>query len=270
MHHPASTNCLNCEAVITPEQAYCSGCGQKCATHRLSFHELWHDVVHYMTHADKSIFKLFGALITRPGVVAREYVGGKRARYFKPLNYFLIVAGIVVFMTSFFSVVDDSRARGVERYASTIKEPAKQAHYRDMAGRIRQTNKFIGKYSNFIHMLATPLITVIIWLFYTRGKYSYVEHLVANMYFVSTLMVFYALVVVPFNALVHSSTLALGMLGAFFLFELIYRGWAYYQFIGKKGMRAWWKAMGVTFFTVVLWVSGTMYIISTYIRTGFR
>jgi hypothetical protein len=57
-------------------------------------------VIHYFTHADKGIFQLLKALVTQTGTVAREFVSGKRKKYFPPFNFFLIVAALFVFMGS--------------------------------------------------------------------------------------------------------------------------------------------------------------------------
>ncbi len=61
-----------------------------------------YDTPHYIIHADKSIFHLVGELALRPGAVAREYVEGRRAKYFKPVSFFLIVGTLIVFMATTF------------------------------------------------------------------------------------------------------------------------------------------------------------------------
>ncbi len=50
------TNCLNCGSNLGSGYKFCATCGQKAATHRLNFHEIGHDALHYITHADKGIF----------------------------------------------------------------------------------------------------------------------------------------------------------------------------------------------------------------------
>src|SRR5688572_7885209 len=150
-------NCLNCGTALAPMQNFCSNCGQKADTHRLSFHDLWHDAIHYFTHADKGIFHLLKGLATRPGRVAQEYIDGKRKMYFKPLNFFLIVAGIVVFMTS---TLHRDYPRPSNRTASSTgvrPSPQQIQAYREMGVRAQKINSITGKYSNVITMMATPL-----------------------------------------------------------------------------------------------------------------
>ncbi len=263
--HP--TNCLNCGNPLQAREQYCSQCGQKATIHRLRFHDLWHDAIHYFTHADKGIFHLFKELAIRPGVVAREYVTGKRKKYFKPFNFFLIVAGIVVFMTGTFYKEDSTRLKQVEQGALYAKDPAMRKYLGELAVRMKQVNKITGKYSNVINMLATPLFSFILWLFFIRARYNYVEHLVANMYFTPFALLFYALLFVPLRRLPVNEWL---ILAPYFVFETVYRCVAYYQFINKKGWLPALKVVGVTLLTQTLWFMGTYYLIVTYIRTGFK
>lgn len=261
-------NCLNCSQPLDQQAAYCPACGQKTAIHRISFHELWHDVVHYFTHADKGIFHLFFQLAKQPGVAAREYIQGKRSKYFKPLNFWLIVAGLLVFVTGIFYKPNDKRSQAMEQAAQRIQDPVKKQQLLAMATRTRTVSKITGKYSNVINMIATPLLTVFFWLIYSKGKYNYTEHLVANMYFVGFIMIFYALVFFPLQSIVPPSA-SLVILGSFFLFEIIYRGRAYYQFMDKKGTGPMIKAYLTSLLLSVIWAGLTATLIFLYIRGYF-
>ncbi|GEM_PF-4297466 len=84
--HP--TDCLNCGAAWQPGMNYCPQCGQKTDIHRLTFTHILHEFFHAFTHADKGIFHLLKGLATQPGTVAREYVEGKRKKYFNPFTFF--------------------------------------------------------------------------------------------------------------------------------------------------------------------------------------
>ena len=263
-----ASNCLNCGVAITTSQQFCSGCGQKTTIHRFSFHELFHEAVHYFTHADKGIFHLLKYLATKPGVVAREYLAGARKKYFPPLNFFFIVAGVLVFMTSYFYKIDETRVKLLEKDAMLIRDPVQRQTMLGLTHRISNTNTYSGKYSNVINMVATPLTTLFFWLFY-RKKYNYVEHLVANMYFVGFSMLTYALIFVPALKLLNSPPVVFGLLILFFLFEGFYKGLAYYQFINRKGTAAGLKAFGVSAFVVIFWAGLTSIILFRYVKYGF-
>ena len=82
-------NCANCATVLASAQRYCGACGQRTGRARLTMRDIGHDFLHALTHVDQSILALVKALLLRPGHVAREYVEGKRKKYFAKLNCFI-------------------------------------------------------------------------------------------------------------------------------------------------------------------------------------
>ena len=137
-----------------------------------------------------------------------------------------------------------------------------------MAERTRTVAKITGKYSNVINMVATPLLSIFFWLIYKRRGYNYTEHLVANMYFVGFIMIFYAFVFFPLQAILPDK-ISIVVLASFFLFEILYRGRAYYQLIGDRSKKAVFKAYGISLLVSVLWFALTFSLIMLYIRYGF-
>ena len=99
----SSPNCLNCEENLEVSAKFCPQCGQKTSTHRLTIAHILHDGLHALTHADKGIFHLLKDLAVKPGIVAREYIAGKRKRYFNPFTFFLIMMGLFVVSASYFN-----------------------------------------------------------------------------------------------------------------------------------------------------------------------
>lgn len=267
--HSSHQDCLNCERPLPAEAAYCPHCGQKTSLHRLSWHDIWHDAVHYFTHADKGIFSLLRDLAVRPGVVAREFVTGKRAKYFKPLNFYLLVAGILVLVLSKTLAANDAGAKPFQQKADRTKSLTEKASFETYAKRTRIVNNTVGRYANVVNMLATPIITIIFFLFYRRKQYRYIEHLVAHLYFVPFTMLFYALLISPLVYFLNKQGITIVLIGIFFVFEILYKGIAYYQFMGVPGRKALWKAIGVSAFAAICWIALTSTLIGLFIRTGF-
>lgn len=169
-------------------------------------------------------------------------------------------------MTSLFYKQNNVRSQQIKLAAERIQDPVRKQQLIAMSSRVRKVNVITGKYSNVINMVATPLLTLLFWLMYRR-YYNYIECLVANMYFVGFTMLLYALLIVPLQHLFPQS--GTYIIASFFVFEIIYRGFAYYQLINKKGTRHLLKSFGLSLFITFIWVSGTYTLIANYIRTGF-
>ena len=80
-------NCLNCGKRLT--DAFCSGCGQKADTHRITFKNfIFHDVLHGTFHLDRGILFTVKQALTRPGQAALDYISGKRKPFY---NVFYLI-----------------------------------------------------------------------------------------------------------------------------------------------------------------------------------
>lgn len=88
-----SAICRNCSASLSTP--YCGHCGQKAAR-RLSFGDLakesWERIRWFERDSVKTLFRL----IFQPGLVARDYVHGKRASYMHPLKLLVALVAILV------------------------------------------------------------------------------------------------------------------------------------------------------------------------------
>jgi Protein of unknown function (DUF3667) len=89
----AGTVCANCGSPLTGR--YCSQCGQRHHDHPV--HHFWHfvgEATEDLTHADSRLWQTLFALIFRPGLLTREFLEGRRARYLPPVRLYLVVSVI--------------------------------------------------------------------------------------------------------------------------------------------------------------------------------
>ncbi len=261
--------CTNCNQAINQEQNFCANCGQKAHLHRLSWHDISHDAIHYFTHADKGIFHLLIQLVTKTGTVAREFVEGKRKKYFPPFNFFLIVAAIYVFVSTL-NTKPKVPTDVLKEHPDLIKIPdaKKRQHVVKIYERAAKAGVFMKKHSNSISMVAVPLIAVIFWLFYRRSGYNYVEHLVANMYMAPFTLLCHVLIFLPVGFLLNIKNPNYVLI-AFFIFQIIYFSIFYYHFINSNNKSAGIKAFFVSLFAVVFWGALSVTLIRLYITNGF-
>ena len=258
--------CSNCDYALHKSHSFCPACGQKSCLHRLTLHDVFHDAIHYFVHVDKGFLQLIRALALRTGTVAKEYVSGRRKKYFPPLNFFLIAAALYVFAQSIYShhAVQYNWQKDVEK----IPDPAARRNMTRLYERRDYITGITAKYSNFIYMGATPFLTLIVWMFYFRGRYNYTEHLIASLYITGFCALLYAVVLAPLSLVPLIRAYRLQFL-AYFIFEISYRAVFYNRFMGKTNPAAILKNWLVSLFVIIFWIAFSFYGIFRYIQDGF-
>ena len=88
--------CLNCNNTF--ESDYCPHCGQKAKTKRLRLTEIVNNFIGSFIGGDNKFLRTCLDLICRPGYMVRNYLNGKRVRYYNPLQLY-------VFMLTLYAVV---------------------------------------------------------------------------------------------------------------------------------------------------------------------
>ncbi|HSQ28573.1 MAG TPA: DUF3667 domain-containing protein [Gemmatimonadaceae bacterium] len=85
-----SPNCLNCGATLSG--AFCSQCGQRDIPPYPSIRELAIDAFWELSGWDGRFASTVRALVSRPGMLTREFLEGRRARYLSPLRLYLLAS----------------------------------------------------------------------------------------------------------------------------------------------------------------------------------
>ncbi|MBF6611102.1 MAG: DUF3667 domain-containing protein [Chryseobacterium sp.] len=92
-----NTHCLNCHKALTDR--YCSGCGQKADTSRITFRKFfYHDLLHGTFHIEKGMLFTAKESLLHPGRAALDYIAGKRKRYYNVFLLILIMIGVMIFI----------------------------------------------------------------------------------------------------------------------------------------------------------------------------
>lgn len=233
------SHCLNCGKENEKQALFCSRCGQKTAVHRLDFHSMLHDVMHYFTHVERNIFTLIGKLSYQPGSVVDEYIQGKRKKYFPPVNFFLVVAGILVLMVSLFDTFEIAFSAG-----NTVSAPKSDS----------PLLHFLNSKINWLFFLTTPLLALLFRIIFFRRKHNFFEHFAISLYAMGYLLLVFALVMVPVFALVNTLTAFEGMLWIFFSLACFYYAVTYFQLYRPKKIWAFFKmaVLSVIVFLILL------------------
>lgn len=86
--------CLNCETVFIGN--YCPVCGQSAKEKRLSFADIFSNLMGIILNMEKGFLYTVLCLILRPGYMIRDYIRGRRVRYTRPVQLLFIMATLSV------------------------------------------------------------------------------------------------------------------------------------------------------------------------------
>ncbi|MGX5820682.1 DUF3667 domain-containing protein [Chitinophaga lutea] len=174
MHNPRHV-CKNCGTSAAGN--FCPQCGQSYHEGRIDAHYFLHDIPHSIFHVDKGFFYTFRSLFTRPGQMIKDYLDGKRVKYFRPFGYVVIMSTICALLVKLIS------AGIVNTYVTY--------HPGYVAG---ERAGFFNHYFSVFVFLMIPFASGITWLFMRRGKYNYWEHFLINTYIAAQLNIMQVLV----------------------------------------------------------------------------
>ncbi len=158
--------CKNCSELFVGN--FCPNCGQDAHEHRINAHYFLHDIPHSVFHVDQGFFYTIKMLFTRPGLMIREYLEGKRVKYFRPIAYVMVMTALSALLVK---VLD----------WFTMKILAFNGV------KMIQSHNFFEHYFSLFIFIMIPLASVVTWLFFVRKKYNFWEHFLANTYIAAQL-----------------------------------------------------------------------------------
>lgn len=206
--------CRNCDADVAPGQAYCGICGQKYVSDRLTLRQIGHDLLHAVIHVDRSALSLVRMLLLRPGNVAREYVQGRRKRYFGPFSFLVVVvaaASALIALTGFRAVSSDR--------PSVVAD-------------------FLQSHINLLMFAELPSLALLSRMLDVRAQFNLAEHLVLAAYTSSMRILLATLILIPFWYVFHPAHPATMALAALVIWAL-YFGFASSQFFQGRKLSSW-------------------------------
>jgi hypothetical protein len=162
----AHSNCLNCGKFLSGK--YCSGCGQKADTHRISLkHFIMHDVLHGFMHLERGMLFTAKQALMRPGKAALDYISGKRINYYNVFYFVLILLGLTVLQTHYYNVLAE------------MVDPTKmyQLEVNEAGARIDEA---LRKYGKLFIFLTVPVLAFNSWVLFRKRKLNYSEHAIIS------------------------------------------------------------------------------------------
>jgi hypothetical protein len=198
--------CANCNSTV--ETNFCPTCGQKHAVHRITVGHVLHEGLHSITHADKGFLLLVKELVARPGIVAKEYIEGRRKRYFNPLSFLVISSALLAYFGSATGYMDKLTGGG-----------SNQAGGRPISDVWREVFQIAANSGKWLTLLfIAPLFALLSWLFFIKKKYNYAENFVLHSFIFGEAALLRLVVFVPLYLIFPGETRVLNL----FVYEAIF------------------------------------------------
>lgn len=157
-----SAVCLNCENPAS--EKFCSNCGQKTDTHRITFkHFIFHDILHGIWHFERGILFTIKEAFKRPGQAAADYISGKRIKYYNVFYLNLLLIGFNIYLSHFLEKFDTEVNNDISNTTAKLK-------FQD----------FLSDYSKILIFCLIPFFAFNGYLLFKKAKYNLSEHFITS------------------------------------------------------------------------------------------
>ncbi len=126
-------SCLNCGHPLDLSDKFCSNCGQKNSTKKLSFKDFFLEFFGGIFSYDSRMNRTLATLIFRPGKISTDYTNGIRTKYANPFRFFLSIS-IIFFIiwsftfqsTNFDGIIENETIEGLDQLSEKEKVELKE------------------------------------------------------------------------------------------------------------------------------------------------
>jgi len=264
-------NCLNCNSPLTG--VFCASCGQQHLSKPPTVAHLLEEVLETLTHADSRLWITLRYLMSKPGVLTREYFAGRRNSYLPPIRLYLIIS-VGFFLLASLPTAEKSAQKPIEIDSdSQICEADYRGPFANLvAPRLRtacnqlRSDNGARLAENFQRnvpkamFILLPAFAALMLLFFWRPRRLYVEHLLFLVHNHSA--IFAALIIDTLSDLVLPASIS-GWFSAVLVGYLAWYCWRALQvFYEKSAGKTWALFLMLGFLYSVLSMT-------TLILTGF-
>lgn len=206
--------CASCGCAF--EGRFCPRCGERrLAAADYSLRAFAREALSTLTNLDSTVSRSFAALVARPGLLTREYLAGRRARYLRPMQLFVFCNVIFFFvqpLTGFNTLTTPLHVHlhhlPYSPLARRIVDRAVDA--KGVSAREYELlfNATIDAQARTLVLAMVPLLALLLAVMHRRRHW--VEHLVFGVHFFA----FFLLLLPTFAAALWVVRAGMGVLGA--------------------------------------------------------
>ena len=236
--------CINCDQDATDQ--FCSHCGQRVGVKRITFREGWYDFWARIYGFDGMFPRTLRDLTIRPGVAARTFIAGNRAKYYGPVGYFFLMITLLYLVSSILDVPLIELMKSANKATNFVGTPKAGSGQEKFGEVIMQ---YISDNLKLVSFLFIPLQAFCSrFIFFRKSGENYFEHTVLPFYIQGNIYWLSILSVILYSIF------------GFFLpgkisvvVSICYFGYAYADFFGYQSkVKAFLKGIGVYFFSQLL------------------
>lgn len=92
-------HCLNCGTRLG-EARYCPSCGQAARLRRITLRETVGDFLGSALALEGPYFETLRRVVFHPGELFRDYLAGRRVRYYKPVSFFIVNTAVYLLLSA--------------------------------------------------------------------------------------------------------------------------------------------------------------------------
>ena len=283
----AQPACRNCGATMVG--AWCHACGQKrVMPEERRLGHLLGEAFHAITELDGKLLRSLRLLLFKPGLLSREYLDDRRARYATPVSLFLLANVLYFFapaLTDFnlpfadqvpgemaLRSLDDDSALSPD-YRAYLAHSAGQNHSRwtaplvarkvaaraavepgyDLRKLAHDYDDEAGLVGKVLMVVHVPILALGLALVYVRQRRWFADHFVVALHLFTFLLLFAQLAVTPIHWLVESVAIGLPA-GAYRVLALLLMGvlLAYFLLACRNAYRVGWGAAAAGLFALIV------------------
>jgi hypothetical protein len=175
-------DCPNCGEPLGGK--YCASCGQKRIDHHeFAVRHFFGHIVHEITHLDSNkILRTFWDLVSKPGLLTKEYLAGRKGQYINPIRIYLTVSAVYfLFAWGALSTAGGGGAQDMQTRPFFVQlADRKGVEPAVLAVKVQEK---AGKYSAFLRFASVLVSGLFLMALYRGTGRYYVEHLIFSLHF---------------------------------------------------------------------------------------
>ena len=193
--------CPNCQSQLKEHMNYCFNCGQENHITRVSLKMLFRDFTATYFSFDSKLFKSLKYLLIRPSFLSTEYLEGRMQQYLTPVRLYVFISFVFFVLVGLKSSDTIDPVKVSDSVKNSVKEELNKegldevyeyksifSDYKSMEQKVgavfgnkKEINSFIRYMESklpILLFLLIPVLGMLLFLFFYKKDYYYIDHLV--------------------------------------------------------------------------------------------